>query len=192
MFLAFLTIQDDDALFNDLLSRARQLDGNVLAEIHDRYYPEVYRYVRFRLDDPLLCEDIAGEVFLRLIEAFSRQRGPDHNLRAWLLSTATHLINDHLRRRYRRRTQPLDEQEVEALVDDANPASIWEGAFESQQVRQAIARLTPDQQQVLALRFADERSLEETARLVGKNVNAVKALQFRALGALRRLLGGEA
>jgi RNA polymerase sigma-70 factor (ECF subfamily) len=46
--------------------------------------------------------------------------------------------------------------------------------------------LTPEQQHVLALRFSQELSLEETAAVMGKNVNAVKVLQFRAVQALRQ------
>jgi RNA polymerase sigma-70 factor (ECF subfamily) len=57
-------------------------------------------------------------------------------------------------------------------------------------VQQACAQLTEEQQQVLALRFGQEYSLEETATLLNKNVNAVKALQFRALAALQREIGG--
>ncbi len=56
------------------------------------------------------------------------------------------------------------------------------------EIRWAMARLTPDQQHVLALRFSQDCSLEETASMVGKSVNAVKVLQFRALAAMRRLL----
>jgi len=56
-------------------------------------------------------------------------------------------------------------------------------------VREAYAELTPDQQDVLALRFGSGYSLEETARMMDKKVNAVKALQFRALAALQRNIG---
>ena len=56
------------------------------------------------------------------------------------------------------------------------------------EIHWAMSRLTPDQQHVLALRFSQDLSLEETASMVGKSVNAVKVLQFRALAAMRRLL----
>jgi RNA polymerase sigma-70 factor (ECF subfamily) len=191
MFLGFFTLNTDEALYDDLLARARQLDSSVLAEIHDRYYPEVYRFVSFRLADSALSEDIAAEVFLRLVEGFAQKKGPDRNLRGWLLGVASNLVNDDLRRRYRRKVEALDELAEDRLVDPVDPAQIWEGNFQQEQVRQAIRQLTPEQQQVLALRFASERSLEETAQLIGKKVNAVKALQFRALGALRRLLVGD-
>jgi RNA polymerase sigma-70 factor, ECF subfamily len=162
-----------------------QLEPGRLAEIHDQFYPVVYRYVRYRLDDEAACEDIAGEVFLRLVDALHRQRSPIQNPRGWLLGTASHLVNDHLRARYHHPLTPLEDEE---MVDSGRPEDEFERSFAHQTVRDAIQRLTDEQQHVLALRFADERSLEETARLMGKTIGAIKTLQFRALGSLRRIL----
>lgn len=64
----------------------------------------------------------------------------------------------------------------------------FEQTWQQELVRNAMKELTPEQQHVLALRFAEERSLDEAARILGKSVTAVKALQFRAVAALRRAL----
>ena len=56
-------------------------------------------------------------------------------------------------------------------------------------IRAAYSQLTPEQQHVLALRFGDGFSLEETAKVMKKKVNAIKALQFRAMTALQRNIG---
>lgn len=166
------------------------MDANALAQIHDHFYPEVYRYVRFRLQQEQICEDIAAEVFLRLLDALNRRGGPDHNLRGWLLATASNMVNDHLRRRYTRPVDDLDGHEDHP--DHApHPESVVEQRWEHEMIRQAIRHLTPEQQHVLGLRFTEDRSLDETAKIVGKSVNAVKALQFRALASLRRLLSDE-
>lgn len=167
------------------LLAARQFEPHFLAELHDRYYPVVYRYVRYRLDDEGVCEDIAAEVFLRLVDALQRKQVQIQNPRAWLLGTASHLVNDHLRARYHHPLTPLDDLEI---VDHDAPEAAIEQKLRRQSIREAIQRLTDDQQHVLALRFAEECSLEETAEVMGKTVGAVKTLQFRALGALRRIL----
>lgn len=171
----------------DTLVRAQRLDSSTLATIHDRYYPDIYRYVRYRLDDAQLCEDITSEVFLRLLDALHRNRGPNQNLRGWLFGTASNLINDHLRRRYSRKVENI-EAEDDYVIDDSHPEENYEQAWVRQEVRAAILELTPEQQHVLALRFSSERSLDETANIMGKTVTAVKALQFRAVASLRRLL----
>jgi RNA polymerase sigma-70 factor (ECF subfamily) len=174
---------------DDTLARARRLDSNALAQIHDHYYSEVYRYVRYRLDDQQACEDITSEVFLRFLDALHRQLGPTTSLRGWLMGTASNLVNDYLRHHYARPVENLEDNgEAENLEDGLSPESSLDDALQKRKVRQAIRQLTMEQQHVLALRFSEERSLDETARIIGKSVTAVKALQFRALASLRRLL----
>jgi RNA polymerase sigma-70 factor (ECF subfamily) len=172
---------DDEAL-NGL----RSSNSQVIGAIYDRYFPEVFRYVRYRLNDAHAAEDIASEVFVRLLEANQSGRGPQTNLRAWLLSTAAHILTDHMRRAYRRPTEALPED----IMDQAStPADEFDRREQNRRFQFAYSRLTAEQQHVLALRFGQGYSLEETASVLNKNVNAVKALQFRALAALQRTLG---
>lgn len=173
----------------DTLIRARKLDISALTQIHDQYYPEIYRYVRYRLDDEQACEDIASEVFLRLLDALHQKRGPNQSLRGWLFGVASNLVNDHLRHHYARPVEELKENLDNGPLSLTNsPEQFLEDSFQRQEVRQAFRKLTGEQQHVLALRFADDRSLEETARIIGKSISAVKALQFRAVASLRRYL----
>ncbi len=170
-----------------LSTHARQLDPRALALIHDQYYPQVYRYVHYRLDDEQTCEDITSEVFLRLLTALHKKNGPDKNLRAWLFGTAAHLVNDHLRAKYRRPMTGLEDGDG-SLVSHHSPEEDAERAWQWGEVRAAFLNLTFEQQHVLALRFSEDHSVEETAHIMGKTAGAVKTLQFRALSALRRLL----
>ncbi len=163
-------------------------DPQTLALIHDKLYPVVYRYVRFRLDDEQICEDITSEVFLRLLDTLNKRNHSIKNLRGWLLGTASHLINDHLRLRYARPIETLEEYHAD---DGPDPEEAAFSSWQRIQVRAAMQKLTLEQQHVLALRFSEERSLEETARLMDKTIGAVKTLQFRALAGLRQLLGGD-
>lgn len=170
------------------MQRARHLDPDALAQIHQLYYPVIYRYIRFRLDDEVVVEDLVSEVFVRLFEELKKRRGPNQNLRGWLLGTASHLVIDHHRWRYRSKEQPLNQSIENQVPDPSLPETDVETRAVQCEVRQAIRKLTNDQQHVLALRFGDGFSLEQTADLMEKNVNAIKALQFRALSSLRRIL----
>lgn len=170
-----------------LLRGARELDSQALGAIHDLYYPQIYRYIRYRLNDEQLCEDISADVFLQLLDALHRGKGPQRNLRGWLFGTASNLVNNHLRQRYRRQEEPLNGQ-VDHLPADCQPEDIFADNWRQEQVRLALADLTEDQQHVLALRFSYEHSIEETAQIMDKSISAVKALQFRAVNALKRLL----
>jgi RNA polymerase sigma-70 factor (ECF subfamily) len=167
-----------------LLERIQQLDGQALAELHDQYYPHVYRYVCYRLQDHHIGEDISSEVFLRLLEALNQKKGPLTNLKGWLLGTAAHLVQDHLRGKYRRREEDLEDHEHIPAAGRTEQET--EHKQDNQEVRRAFQTLTAEKQHVLALRFSQELSIEETAQLIGKSIGAVKVLQFRALAALRR------
>ena len=169
-----------------LLERARNLDNEALAELHDQLYPVIYRYVRFRVDDGQVCEDITSEVFLRLLNALRQKGRTVEDARAWMLGTASNLIHDYYRVKYRRPVENLEDHET--LVSRQNTEAAIEHRGTLSALRRAIQRLTPDQQNVLALRFTQELSLEETAKVIDKSINAVKVLQFRAVAALRRFL----
>lgn len=172
---------------DSLLNKAQQLNPAALAQIHDRFYPEIYRYVSYRLGDPQVCEDIAAEVFMRLLDALHRRRGPEENLRGWLFGVASNMVNDHLRKRYRHKEESL-ELRAESMESGYHLEQVYEDHWLRNEVRTALVKLTLEQQHVLALRFSEERSLDETAAILGKSVTAVKALQFRAVASLRRLL----
>jgi RNA polymerase sigma-70 factor (ECF subfamily) len=174
-----MPVYDDRQALNGL----RNLDSQVIGAVYDQLYPEVYRYVLYRLGDQSLAEDLASDVFVRLLEAVQDKRGPQTNLKGWLISTASHAVADHLRRVYRRPTETITDSVPDLGPGPQNEFDLRE---QSNTVQQAYAQLTIEQQEVLALRFNQGYSLEETANAMKKNVNAVKALQFRALAALQR------
>jgi RNA polymerase sigma-70 factor (ECF subfamily) len=168
------------------LSSLQNLDSQAIGAIYDQYFIEVYRYVRYRTNDDKLAEDIASDVFMRLLEAAQKKQGPQTSLKGWLIATASHAVNDHLRRQYRRPVEELSE----SMPDVGTSVHLEVDTREqNRMVQTAYAQLTSEQQHVLALRFGQGYSLEETAAHLKKNVNAVKALQFRALAALQRQIG---
>ncbi len=169
-----------------ILARAHQFDPQALSQLHDQLYPQVYRYVAYRLDDPQACEDISSEVFLRLLNVLKKKVQTVQSARAWVMGTANHLVMDYYRNKYRRNVEKLENHDD--LPDYHSPEGETESRQVHQEVQNAMLNLTDDQQHVIALRFSQELSLEETAQMMGKTVNAVKVLQYRALAALRRQL----
>ena len=166
-----------------LLSQARSFDLDALAEIYDRYSPGVYRYAARLLGDPCLAEDCVSETFSRFLTALRNGGGPLDHLQAYLYRIAHNWITDH----YRREPPPplsLDEQ----LVGSAGGPGRSGDVIEQARVRAALVRLTPEQRQVVVLKFVEGWQNEAVARLLGKPEGAIKALQHRALTALRRML----
>lgn len=169
----------------DNLEGLKSLDPQAISTIFDRYFPEIYRFFRYRLNDDRQAEDLASEVFVRLLEAARAGRGPESYLKGWLFSTASHVMTDHLRKSYR-----MSEKELPETLPDGLPG-LWadyEQKERANRLKEAMFGLTGEQQTVLTMRFGQGLSLEETAVLMKKKPNAIKQLQFRALAALNRVL----
>lgn len=125
-------------------------------------------------------EDLLGEVFLQVTRYLPRFRGDESDLRRWVFTIARHRLVDDQRRRARR--PQIASTQVPDL--EAPPPA---GPLDSDLVA-ALGRLTPEQREVVVLRFVADLSLEEVADVVKRNVGAVKALQHRALATLARIL----
>src|SRR5512133_3523529 len=142
------------------LESLKRLDAQIVSAVYDRYFPEVYRFVCYRLSDEHVAEDIASDVFVRLLEAVQAGRGPKTNLKAWLLATASHIVIDHLRKAYRRPEGDLTESMADGTPD---PSQDYERQERDRRVKKAVSVLTEEQQFVITLRFNQGYSLEETA-----------------------------
>ena len=91
------------------MKNLRELDAKTICAVYDQYFSEVYRYVFYRVGDQILAEDIASDVFVRLLEAVQAGNSPKTNLKGWLIGTASHAVTDHLRRKYRRPVENIPE-----------------------------------------------------------------------------------
>ncbi len=165
------------------LDALRQLDPEAITRLHNLYFPAVFRYARYRLSDPQVAEDVAAEAFTRLLEHAHSGRGPRTSIRGWLMRTTANLVNDYYRVQYARPTEELTEFHPSDLP---SPAAAAESSEEKHALAAALQTLTTEHQHVLALRFGSGLSLEATAEALDKKANAIKALQFRAVAALRR------
>ncbi len=170
---------------NDLLKRAQAYDREALAELYDKYAPLIYAYLYRRVSDVQVAEDLTSDVFVRMLRAIRTEWFWHTSFRAWLYRIAHNLAVDHFRRSGSSKEVRLGEYLSDGLND---PEDVLERKLERERLHAAIARLTPEQQQVLSLRFGERLTAREVAEIMGKSVGAVEALQHRALVALRRIL----
>lgn len=169
-----------------LLEAAKLMDRDALVKIFDLYSPAIYNYA-FRLSgDSLVADYIVGDVFAKLLEHFSAGKGPTTNLRSYLFEMAYHLVVDETR--HSQRNSPLEKVDVQK-PDGFSTHLEAENRTVYKAIQRAIREdLTQDQRHVVILRFLEGFSLQETAAIVGKDVNNVKVIQNRAIAALRRAL----
>lgn len=173
-----------------LLERTRSLDPHALSTIYDLYALRIYSYIYHRVGDANLAEDLTAQVFLRMLEAIRKDRAWTISFSGWLYRIAHNLVIDYYRRSTHSRHVELDEK-ADTPVEGRGLEDAAELRLSHEGVRAAISRLTEDQAQVIALRFLEEKSIAEVAHIIGKSEGAVKALQYRAVAALRRLMDDE-
>lgn len=171
----------------ELLQRARIYNHQALAQIYDTYSPGLYRYAMRLLGDQNLAEDCVADTFARFLQVLQAKRGPENFLQAYLYRIAHNWISDH----YRREPAPTEELTEEHRDEQAGPEEEANRRQRQARLQAALQQLTPDQQQVIVLKFLEGWENEEIARAIGKPVGAVKSLQHRGLAALQRVLQNE-
>ncbi|HZU86249.1 MAG TPA: sigma-70 family RNA polymerase sigma factor [Anaerolineaceae bacterium] len=175
----------DSPTEQDLLKGANIFDRSILAVIYDRYSPGIYRYALRLLGDECLAEDCVAETFSRFLKALRSGHGPHNYLQAYLYRIAHNWITDSYRRQP---PPPLDLEDSLPSGDSFQAEKQAEAHLGQEQVRLALRSLTPDQRQVVTLRFIEGWENEEVATALQKPVGAIKALQHRALNTLRKFL----
>ncbi|MFG3341605.1 sigma-70 family RNA polymerase sigma factor [Glycomyces sp. NPDC048151] len=185
------TDQVDGDEVADLVARAQDGDPSAFGEIYDRYNETVYRYIYFRVNNAQLAEDLASETFLRALRRISSFSWQGRAFGAWLVTIARNLVVDHFKSgRYRLEIVKPDVLGTDSPETDptTSPETAALEKLTNATLLTAVKKLNPDQQECIVLRFLQGFTVAETARTMGKNEGAVKALQYRAVRTLARLL----
>jgi RNA polymerase sigma-70 factor (ECF subfamily) len=174
-----------------LVERAQAGESEAFGLIYDRYVDTVFRFVYFRVGNRQLAEDLTSDTFLRALKRIGSFTWQGRDLGAWLVTIARNLVADHFKSgRYRLEVTTGDV--LDADREDRGPEGSPEAAvvehITNVALLTAVTRLNPEQQECIVLRFLQGLSVAETARAMGKNEGAIKALQYRAVRALARLL----
>jgi len=168
-----------------LLRKARKYDQKALAAIYDLYSDALFAYAFKHVGKSQMAEDLVAETFSRFLKALERGGGPKDHLRAYLYRITHNLITDT----YRREPPPPLELDEEQLPEEgADPGSVVEEMQDADRVRNALRLITPEQSQVITLRFLEGWSGPEIAQSLDKSLGSIKALQHRGLAALQRIL----
>ncbi|EEP71885.1 RNA polymerase, sigma-24 subunit, ECF subfamily [Micromonospora sp. ATCC 39149] len=174
-----------------LVERAQAGEAEAFGLIYDRYVDTVFRFVYFRVGNRQLAEDLTSDTFLRALKRIGSFTWQGRDLGAWLVTIARNLVADHFKSgRYRLEVTTGDV--LDADREDRGPEGSPEAAvvehITNVALLTAVKQLNPEQQECIVLRFLQGFSVAETARAMGKNEGAIKALQYRAVRALARLL----
>jgi RNA polymerase sigma-70 factor (ECF subfamily) len=171
----------------DLVLCATAGDVEAFGVLYDHYVELVYRYVYYRVGAYALAEDLTSDTFLRALRRIGDFSWQGKDFGAWLITISRNLIADHFKSgRYR-----LEVPTPELLDGDRHEEGPERAVLDSMTNRMlftAIRRLGSEQQECVVLRFLHGLSVAETALVMGKKSGAIKALQYRAVRSLARLL----
>lgn len=171
-----------------LIQRAQRHDPAAWDALYDYAFPRVFRYVSAKTRTVSDAEDITEEVFLGALQNVGSLRvHTEAGFLGWLFQIARFKLADHLRRQYRRPTEPLD-PEMEIGDEAPTPEERALRLDERRSVRDALTELTSEQQEVIVMKFALGYDNARAAAALGKSPGAINQIQHRALGALRRIL----
>jgi len=180
-------------LRKELIAAAGQGREAPLRRFYDEHFEGVYRYVICRVEnDHAEAEEIVGDVFFqafRDLSGWDGRRSP----RPWLLGIARHRVLDFYRRKGRRPVLELafsrfDEEFARRLFDIEKgelPDAELERTEMARVVELVLSELPPDYEQVLRLRYIQDRRVKEVAEELGATPKAAEARLFRARNAFR-------
>jgi len=167
-----------------LVERAQRGDRTALEELYLLHFDRIYGYLHMSVSNRHDAEDLTTQTFMKMLEAIRRFQWRSVPFSAWLLRIAHNLAIDHFRAN--RRWQPEEHvpesaHGVESSAEEQALASLGQTRMLT-----LVERLSPEQLQVLTLKFVYRFSNGEAATILGKTEGAVKSLQHRALASLEK------
>ncbi len=170
-----------------LVELARGGDTEAFGMLYDHYHASVYRFVYYRVGSVAIAEDLTGETFLRALRSMSTFRWQGKDFGAWLTTIARNLTTDHYKAGRTRLEYATEDMSVHDAATEGPESAVLD-ALTNEVLLDALRGLPTEQQECLVLRFLQQRSIAETAELLGRSEGAIKQLQLRAVRNLAKRL----
>jgi RNA polymerase sigma-70 factor (ECF subfamily) len=167
-----------------LVERAQAGDRAALEELYLIHFDRIYGYLHLSVRNREDAEDLTTQTFLKMLESIERFEWRKVPFSAWLFRIAHNLAMDHFRAGRRWQSEEVPPEPPGATERSAEEAALH--SFGRRTMLEMIEELSPDQQQVLTLKFVFGFANAEVATILGKTEGAVKSLQHRALETLQR------
>jgi RNA polymerase sigma-70 factor (ECF subfamily) len=169
-----------------LSARVKRGEREAFEEMFDIYFEKLRRYAYYRTGDMDTAEDLAAEALTKGMESISGFEDRGDTLGPWLFGIIRNLLSRHREQASKAVHVELDES-VACDERDGPESSVLE-TLTHEQLYRALEKLPDEQREVILLRFMERYDVRTVARITGKKPGAVRALQFRATTALRRIL----
>lgn len=166
-----------------MVERAKR-DPDSFGQLYDIYFERIYAFVYRKTGDRQTAEDLTSDTFYKALANIKKYEYTGQPFSSWLYRIASNVVTDHYRSK--KPVTYVDEYEgMELAATGTSPEEAALALDDQQAVQKALRTLSPDQQEVVLLRFSGGFKLKEIADMSGRTEGAVKALMFRALASLR-------
>jgi RNA polymerase sigma-70 factor (ECF subfamily) len=176
------------------LVRQAQRDSGAFAKLYDQYYPKISGYILRRTANLETAQDLTSETFFKALNKLWQFRWRNISFSSWLYKIASNEINQHFRKSEYKKSislEELQEQGFEPISRDDPESELIEAQEQLRQhrefreVQDKIVRLPARYQEVIALRFFEQKQIKEISEILGKKEGTVKSLLHRAVERLR-------
>jgi RNA polymerase sigma-70 factor, ECF subfamily len=173
----------------ELVAAAKAGDRTAFAQLYRTYLPTVYKFLYYRTgSNKAVAEDMTAEVFLRALRKIEDFNWTGADFGSWLLRIARNLVLDNAKSSRARLEVLNDEMPEDAAGEARSTESAVMEALQNQSVYKAITQLSPDQRDVITMRFIQGMDVSEVAAAMGKKEGTIRTLQFRGLKTLQKVL----
>lgn len=160
------------------------MDVERVERLYRDHAPGLFSFLAYRTGDPLLAEDLMADVFERVLRARRRFDPRKASETTWLYAIAVNRLRDHLRR------VASEGRAVDRLGHEDNiDAGHVEHVALRDELSRALAELSPDERETIALRFGADLTTRQVARVIGERETTVEGRMYRGLRKLRAELG---
>lgn len=178
--------QSDD--LDEIIRSATRLDRDAFGQVYREFAPRIHRFVAYRTNNRVLADDLTNQIFMQALRAIGRyQHRSVPEFTAWIFRIARNAIADH----WRRHREHVSLDPDVHLRDHVDEGADFRRIENADMLAEVLVHLTPEQAEVIAMRFSQGMSHAQIAAILDKKEPAVRALQFRALTTLRYLLARE-
>ncbi len=172
----------------EFIRRAQAGNADAFGHLYQLHIDAITRFIRRKVGELDEVENLTQAVFMKAWQAIARYQPDKAPFRAWLYRIAGNTVIDHFRTR-----QDVDDIDAHQWLPDerALPEDRFLASERAEIVQRAVDSLRPNYRQVISLRFLEGYDYDEAAQTLDREVNSVRVTQFRALGALKKVLSSE-
>jgi RNA polymerase sigma-70 factor (ECF subfamily) len=172
--------------FPRILLQAQAGKDDALAQLYNHYFERIYRFIFYRVSHKETAEDLTEEVFVKLFRNLKTLEQPAA-FEGWLFQIARNQVIDY----YRSKKQTVALEEIENTLEyETNIVDIVNLKTEQMVFIKLLKELTPEQQQVIKLKFLEDIDNSVIAKIMKKTEGAIRVIQHRAIAKLKELIEG--